>query len=64
MGLRRLWLIWWEMRKALLAATGGTLDPARVGLDKALLNDPVGALSAGPVEAAGRFGAAMGAVLP
>ncbi len=57
-------LIWWETRKALLAATGGTLDPARVGLDKALLNDPVGALSAGPVEAAGRFGVAIGLVLP
>ena len=53
-----------EVRKVLLAATGGTLDPARLGLDSTLLGDPVGALSADPLAATGKFAAAIGLVLP
>ena len=53
-----------QLRKVLLAATGGTLDPARLGLDRVLLNDPVGALSADPLGAAGKFSTAIDLVLP
>ena len=47
-----------------MAVTGGTMDPARLGLDRTLLNDPVGALSADPLGAAGKFSSAVGLVLP
>jgi hypothetical protein len=57
-------LVLWQLRKILLAATGGTLDPARLGLDRALLVDPVGALSADPLGAAGKFSAAIAVVTP
>lgn len=57
-------LLWRQVRQVLLAATGGTLDPARLGLDRVLLHDPVGALSAGPLEAAAKFSAAFSLVLP
>ena len=53
-----------ELRKVLLQVTGGTLDPARMGLDRTLLNDPVGALSADPLGASGKFASAIGLVLP
>ena len=52
------------MKVVLLAATHGTLDPAALGLDKALLNDPVGALTADPMRAAGKMAGAVGQVLP
>ena len=57
-------LVAWQLRKVLLAATGGTMDAARLGLDSALLNDPVGALTADPAGAAGKFAGATGLVLP
>ena len=57
-------LVVWQLRKVLLAVTGGTLDPGRVGLDPVLLNDPVGALSADPLGAAGKFNAAIGLMWP
>ena len=53
-----------KLKVVLLAATDGTLDPGRVGLDKALLNDPVGALTADPMGAAGKLTGAIGLVLP
>jgi hypothetical protein len=59
-----LWLVVTQAKKVLLAVTGGTLDPASLGLDRALLNDPVGSLSADPLGAAGKFGHALGMVLP
>jgi hypothetical protein len=57
-------LILWQGQKAWLAATGGTMDPAQLGLDKALLNDPVGALTADPMGVAGKFGMAFGDLAP
>ena len=54
----------WFARRALLAATGGVADPARLGLDATLLSDPVGALSADPMLAAGKFARAWAAVWP
>jgi hypothetical protein len=53
-----------EIKQALLNATAGTLDPARLGLDKALLNDPVGSLSADPLAAAGKSSTAITALEP
>ena len=63
-GVPALALVLWQVRKALLAATDGTLDPGRLGLDSVLLNDPVGALSADPIAAARKFTTAWGAVWP
>jgi len=57
-------LLVWQVRKVLLAATVGTLNPARLGLDRALLNDPIGALSADPLGAAGKFSTAISMVSP
>ena len=63
-GVPALWLIVTQVRGVLRVATGGTMDVARVGLDHALLTDPVGALTADPTGAAGKFAGAVGAVLP
>lgn len=57
-------LILWQVRKVLLAATSGTLDPARLGFDKPLLSDPVGALTADPAGAAGKLAGAVALLLP
>lgn len=63
-GIPTLFLAGAQVRKVLLAATSGTLDPASLGLDKALLTDPIGALTADPVGAAGKFASALAQVLP
>ncbi len=63
-GIPALWIVGTKLKESLLAATDGTLDPAKLGLDKALLNDPVGALTADPMGAAGKLTAAVGLVLP
>ncbi len=63
-GIPALALVVWQGKKVLLAATSGTMDPASLGLDKTLLNDPVGALSADPLGAAGKFSHAIALVLP
>ncbi len=63
-GIPALALVYLQLKKVLLAATSGTMDPASLGLDKTLLNDPVGALSADPLGAAGKFSHAIAMVLP
>ena len=63
-GIPALLLIGTQMRKVLLAATSGTLDPASLGLDQALLADPIGALTADPLGAAQKFASALTQVLP
>jgi hypothetical protein len=63
-GVPALWLVLTQVRKVLVAVTGGTLDPASLGLDSALLNDPVGALTADPMGATGKFAHAIAMVLP
>jgi hypothetical protein len=45
-------------------AMGGSWNPAHLGLDQALLADPVGALSADPLGVVGKFTAAFGLVWP
>ena len=63
-GIPALALIYSQLHTALLAATQGTLDPARLGLDKALLNDPVGALAGDPLGAAAKFAGAIALLQP
>jgi hypothetical protein len=63
-GAPALALILFKLRLVLMAATGGTLDPGRLGLDSALLHDPVGALSADPMGAAAKFATAFSLVEP
>ena len=63
-GAPALALVLFKVRLVLLAATGGSLDPARLGLDSVLLHDPVGALSADPLGAASKFAVALSLVAP
>ncbi len=63
-GVPALTLAGREVRRVLLAATDGTLDWGRLGLDRALLNDPVGALSADPLGAVEKVAKAVELVLP
>ena len=63
-GIPALGLLWWQLRAVLLGAMGGVFDPARLGLDSALLKDPVGALTADTIGAIGKFGAAFSLVEP
>ncbi len=63
-GAPALALVVWKLRGVLLAATGATLDPARLGLDAALLGDPVGALAASPLGAVGKFARALALLWP
>ncbi len=52
------------MRAILLRYTGGTLDPARLGLDAKLLGDPVGALTADPMGVVAKVTDALAIVSP
>ncbi len=63
-GVPALWMLFTELRKVLAAHTDGTLELARLGLDSALLNDPVGALTADPMGAVNKLTSAINAVLP
>jgi hypothetical protein len=63
-GIPATLLLYSQIHKALLNATAGTLDPARLGLDKSLLNDPVGSLSADPLAAASKFSGAITTLEP
>ena len=63
-GVPALWVMFTELRNVLAAHTAGTFELARLGLDRALLNDPVGALTADPMGAVGKFTGAINAVLP
>ena len=63
-GIPALLLVGSQIRTVLLAATSGTLDPASLGLDQALLTDPIGALTADPLGAAQKFASALAQVLP
>lgn len=63
-GIPAVALIYVQLKAILLSATGGTLDPAVLGLDHVLLSDPVGALSADPLGAAAKFSSAVAIVMP
>ena len=63
-GIPALLLTLSKLKGALMAATGGTMSPRALGLDAVLLNDPVGALSADPLGATGKFAHALSLVTP
>ncbi len=63
-GVPALWVVVTQLRAILAAHTGGTYELARLGLDHALLNDPVGALTADPLGAVNKFTHAVDLVLP
>lgn len=63
-GVPALRLIWTQGRAILAAHTDGTLDVARLGLDRKLMADPVGAAAADPLGVSAKVGAAVGILLP
>lgn len=63
-GVPALCVIFTQLRRILAAHTGGTYELARLGLDHALLSDPVGALTADPLGAVSKFTHAIDVVLP
>src|SRR5580704_464321 len=63
-GIPALWLIVSNFKRVLAAHTDGTLDVGRLGLDKKLLNDPVGAAAADPMGATGKLMHAVGILYP
>jgi hypothetical protein len=63
-GVPALWLVYVQLRRILLLHTDGTLDVARLGLDRKLMADPVGALAADPLGVSAKIGDAFGVLLP
>jgi hypothetical protein len=63
-GIPAAWLLFAQGRRILAAHTQGTYDLSLLGLDGALRNDPVGALTADPLGAVGKITGAVGMVLP
>jgi hypothetical protein len=63
-GVPALWLIGSRARAILAAHTAGTFELSRIGLDHALLSDPVGALTANPMGAVDKLTGAISLLLP
>ena len=63
-GIPALWLVVTRLRSVLGSATGGTFEWSRLGLDHALLSDPIGALTADPLGAVAKFSGAVSLLLP
>src|SRR3984957_17323004 len=63
-GVPALWLIGSRAKEILAAHTAGTFELSRIGLDHALLSDPVGALTADPMGAVGKVTQAVSLLLP
>jgi hypothetical protein len=63
-GIPATWLVFVQARAILSAHTRGTFDLSLLGLDKALLSDPVGALTADPIGVVGKFTRAIEVVGP
>jgi len=63
-GIPVLWLLGSRLQAILAAHTQGTYDLARLGLDRALLADPVGALTADPMGVVGKLTQAIAIVRP
>src|SRR5260221_14406989 len=59
-GAPALWLVWGQLRQILSNHTGGTLDVARLGLDRAFMADPVGSAAADPLGVSAKIGEAIG----
>jgi hypothetical protein len=63
-GVPGLAVVVWHLKRILAAHTGGTFDVARLGLDRALVNDPVGAAAADPLGVTGKVSEAVRILLP
>ncbi len=63
-GIPLLLIAAWMLRGILGAHTGGTFDLDRLGLDRRLLEDPVGTAAADPLGAVGKWGATLASLLP
>src|ERR1700722_4011018 len=63
-GVPALWLIGSRTKGILAAHTAGTFELSRMGLDHALLSDPVGALTANPMGAVSKVTQAGALLLP
>ena len=63
-GVPALWFVGSQLRQILSAHTDGTLDVARLGLDRAFMADPVGSAAADPLGVSARIGGAVGILLP
>ncbi len=63
-GVPALWLMYVQVRRILLLHTDGTLEPTRLGLDRKLMADPVGAMAADPMGVSAKIGDAFGVLLP
>ncbi|HWZ52970.1 MAG TPA: hypothetical protein VNW54_16055 [Granulicella sp.] len=63
-GVPALWVIGSRLKAILAAHTQGTFELSRLGLDRALLADPVGALTADPMGVVGKVTQAVAVLLP
>lgn len=63
-GIPALWLIVTRVGKLYAVHTASGTGIPRLGLDRALLNDPIGALTADPMGVVNKLGHAIGLVLP
>lgn len=63
-GVPVLWLIGSQAKAILAAHTAGTFELSRIGLDQALLSDPVGALTANPMGAVDKLTGAISLLTP
>jgi len=63
-GAPTIWVFVARLKAILAAHTDGTFDLARLGLDHALLSDPVGALTADPMGAVTKINGAVTTIYP
>nr|WP_218624049.1 hypothetical protein [Granulicella sp. dw_53] len=63
-GVPTLWVVYVQMRSILLLHTDGTMDVARLGIDRRLTADPVGVAAADPLGVTAKIGEAVGILLP
>jgi hypothetical protein len=63
-GVPALWLIGSRAKEILAVHTAGTFELWRIGLDRALLSDPVGVLTANPMGAVSKATQAVSLLLP
>lgn len=63
-GVPALAVAGWYGRRILAAHTAGTFDVGRLGLDRALVSDPVGAAAADPLGVTAKVSHAVGLVRP
>jgi hypothetical protein len=63
-GVPALWLVFVKLRAVVGEHTRGTYDLSLLGLDRALLNDPMGALAGDPIGVVAKITQALGVLAP